>query len=250
MSDMDPAIEALRQAVQMAPNNPELLAHLCNTLMQLGKLEDAESEYRDGLKRMPNSESLQLGLARCYYRQNKDSHAMSILETLQSKNRMFPAAIVLHAKLLYRDGKVPSAVARYREAIDDDPECADSDFESLLGIGSFDSDDEVVDGRIRASEAMEDESGLDVTAERPESSFADVGGMESVKEEIRLKIIYPLEHAEMYAAYGKKIGGGILLYGPPGCGKTHLARATAGEVKSTFISVGISDVLDMWDRKQ
>jgi SpoVK/Ycf46/Vps4 family AAA+-type ATPase len=50
----------------------------------------------------------------------------------------------------------------------------------------------------------------------------------------------------MYAAYGKKVGGGILLYGAPGCGKTHLARATAGEVKATFISVGISDVLDMW----
>ena len=70
--------------------------------------------------------------------------------------------------------------------------------------------------------------------------------MNSVKEDIRVKIIYPLQHADMYAAYGKKIGGGILMYGPPGCGKTLLARATAGEVNSTFISVGISDVLDMW----
>jgi transitional endoplasmic reticulum ATPase len=50
----------------------------------------------------------------------------------------------------------------------------------------------------------------------------------------------------MYQAYGKKIGGGILMYGPPGCGKTHLARATAGEVNAAFISVGIHDVLDMW----
>jgi SpoVK/Ycf46/Vps4 family AAA+-type ATPase len=50
----------------------------------------------------------------------------------------------------------------------------------------------------------------------------------------------------MYRAYGKTIGGGILLYGPPGCGKTHLARATAGEIKAGFISIGIHDVLDMW----
>jgi transitional endoplasmic reticulum ATPase len=50
----------------------------------------------------------------------------------------------------------------------------------------------------------------------------------------------------MFKAYGKSIGGGILMYGPPGCGKTHLARATAGEVKAGFISVGIHDVLDMW----
>jgi SpoVK/Ycf46/Vps4 family AAA+-type ATPase len=70
--------------------------------------------------------------------------------------------------------------------------------------------------------------------------------MHRVKEEIDLKIIKPLEHKDLYAAYGKKIGGGILLYGPPGCGKTHLARATAGEIDASFISVGISDVLEMW----
>jgi SpoVK/Ycf46/Vps4 family AAA+-type ATPase len=67
-----------------------------------------------------------------------------------------------------------------------------------------------------------------------------------LKEEIRLKIIHPLTHPELYKAYGKAIGGGILMYGPPGCGKTYLARATAGEIHANFISVGISDVLDMW----
>ena len=59
--------------------------------------------------------------------------------------------------------------------------------------------------------------------------------MTEVKEEIRMKIIHPLQHPDLYKAYGKKIGGGILLYGPPGCGKTHLASATAGQVNSNFI---------------
>jgi SpoVK/Ycf46/Vps4 family AAA+-type ATPase len=70
--------------------------------------------------------------------------------------------------------------------------------------------------------------------------------MDTLKDEIGMKIIYPLRHPEMYKAYGKTIGGGILMYGPPGCGKTHLARATAGEINAGFIAVGISDVLDMW----
>jgi transitional endoplasmic reticulum ATPase len=70
--------------------------------------------------------------------------------------------------------------------------------------------------------------------------------MDAVKDEIRLKIIHPLANPDVYKAYGKKIGGGILLYGPPGCGKTHLARATAGEVRAGFLSVGINEVLDMW----
>jgi SpoVK/Ycf46/Vps4 family AAA+-type ATPase len=83
-------------------------------------------------------------------------------------------------------------------------------------------------------------------AERSDVTFADVGGMHEVKERIRMAIIYPLQPPEVFAAYGKRAGGGLLLYGPPGCGKTYLARATAGEVGARFLSVGISDILDMW----
>lgn len=82
--------------------------------------------------------------------------------------------------------------------------------------------------------------------EKPEIRFDEVGGMEAVKEQIRVKIIYPISHADMYAAYGKQVGGGILMFGPPGCGKTYLARATAGEVDAHFLSIGINEVLDMW----
>lgn len=246
MSEVETTINALREAVRIAPDNVELVIHLCDTLSKFGKHEAAEEEYREALTRIPNDQSLQMGLANCYYVQGKNSHAMAIMETLETRGKIFPRAMVLHAKLLYREGDVSSAVARYKHAIDEEPDCADTDFESLLGINSIDEDDEAVDGRLRASTFVEEESALDTEIERPKLSFDDVGGMDSVKEDIRLKIIYPLEHAEMYAAYGKKAGGGILMYGPPGCGKTHLARATAGTVKASFISVGINDVLDMW----
>lgn len=99
---------------------------------------------------------------------------------------------------------------------------------------------------VKQAENFEPEAPSPEGIEKSSICFEDVGGMEAVKEEIRLKIIYPLTHAEMYRAHGKSIGGGILLYGPPGCGKTHLARATAGEIRAGFIPVGLNDILDMW----
>lgn len=76
--------------------------------------------------------------------------------------------------------------------------------------------------------------------------FGDVGGLDEVKEEIRMKIVVPFQHPEMFRKYGKRIGGGVLLYGPPGCGKTLLARATAGECEAVFMNVTIDSILDMY----
>ncbi|MGQ7280208.1 AAA family ATPase [Brevibacillus thermoruber] len=75
-------------------------------------------------------------------------------------------------------------------------------------------------------------------------TFADVGGMHEVKEAIRMKIIQPFLSPGLFERFRKKAGGGILLYGPPGCGKTYIAKATAGECRARFVSVHIADVLD------
>lgn len=77
-------------------------------------------------------------------------------------------------------------------------------------------------------------------------TFNDVGGLDDVKKLIHRKIISPFEKPSLFAKFKKKAGGGILLYGPPGVGKTLLARATAGECNASFFNVEISDVLDMW----
>ncbi|HEX8323197.1 MAG TPA: ATP-binding protein [Tepidisphaeraceae bacterium] len=85
-----------------------------------------------------------------------------------------------------------------------------------------------------------------VVKERPTVRFADIAGLEDVKGEIRLKMVYPFEHAELAEKFGIRAGGGILLYGPPGTGKTMLARATAGELDATFFRVSAADVLSKW----
>ncbi|MBK9385929.1 MAG: ATP-binding protein [Planctomycetes bacterium] len=82
-------------------------------------------------------------------------------------------------------------------------------------------------------------------------TFKDVAGLDDVKRQVNLRIIAPFKQPEVYQAFGRKGGGGILLYGPPGCGKTYLARAVAGELGARFVSVSIHDVLDKyWGESQ
>ena len=240
------SIKALREALAHSPDNAPLWRHLCETLLSMGRFDEAEREFRVALAKWPEDLELKLGLCSSFYRQGKNAEALVIAEALAKSG--VPRALVMHARLLLRAGNAELAARQYRRALDDDPKLADEDLSERLGVHADpaeDEDAEIVDGRVRAQNG-ETKSSTAMEIERPSVGFADVGGMENVKEEIRLKIIYPLTHPEVYKAYGKQAGGGILMYGPPGCGKTHLARATAGEVKAGFIAVGISDVLDMW----
>ena len=82
--------------------------------------------------------------------------------------------------------------------------------------------------------------------ERSTVRLADVGGMEHVKERLVSAFLAPMRNPEIRRLYGKSLRGGLLLYGPPGCGKTFLGRAIAGELGAQFVNVGLSDVLDMY----
>lgn len=76
--------------------------------------------------------------------------------------------------------------------------------------------------------------------------FIHIAGMDDLKKSIRLQIIEPFINPGLFAKFRKKAGGGILLYGPPGCGKTMLARAVANECNASFLAIGISEILSMW----
>jgi AAA+ superfamily predicted ATPase len=265
------AIAGLREALRVSPNNLPLRHTLADMLLAGGDFAQAEAEYRNALGLSPENVPLKIGLATSFFRQGKYPVAIVIVEDLLKQAEPSANLLLLHARLLLVTGEPGRASAEYRKALALDPGAADGAFVAQLTSAaaaaktvdtenpSGESTDEVdhhpagrtILPRPRNAPFSEEAIADSIEDERQKSApppitFADVGGMEAVKEDIRIKIIHPLTHPELYKAYGKSTGGGILMYGPPGCGKTHLARAAAGEIHANFMPVGISDVLDMW----
>lgn len=81
---------------------------------------------------------------------------------------------------------------------------------------------------------------------RPTITLVDVGGMAGVKKRLDAAFVAPRRHPELTRMYAKSLRGGLLMYGPPGCGKTYIARALAGELGAAFLTVGVADILDMY----
>jgi SpoVK/Ycf46/Vps4 family AAA+-type ATPase len=244
--DIEQTLRSLRAALETSPDNVPLRRHLAEVLHGIGRSHDAEVELREALRHAPEDAEVKLLLARVYRAQGKNGAAHVILDDMIAGEVAGARARVERARTLLADGDAERAVREYRKAIDEDPEVADPELAERLGVADDSPSPwaEVVEGRKR--EAASDKPRTDYLPQTPTIDFASVGGMEDLKQEIRRKIIQPLLHPELYKAYGKKTGGGILLYGPPGCGKTHIARATAGEIKARFLAVGIHEVLDMW----
>jgi len=80
----------------------------------------------------------------------------------------------------------------------------------------------------------------------PNTTWTDIGGLESVKKELQELVQYPVEHPDKFLKFGMQPSRGVLFYGPPGCGKTLLAKAIANECQANFISVKGPELLTMW----
>ena len=83
-------------------------------------------------------------------------------------------------------------------------------------------------------------------AEHAGLTLADVAGMTEVKQRLEAAFLAPMRNPDLRRLYGKSLRGGLLLYGPPGCGKTFIARAVAGELGARFIAVSFADIIDMF----
>jgi transitional endoplasmic reticulum ATPase len=230
-------IESLKEAIKVSPANIPLRLTLAEAFFSNKLFTEAEEAYKYVLSQQPGNTVAKSGLAKTYFELKKYETVIVILEELVETKNNDLSLLILLSKALLRNDESAKAFQYYKQALALNPAYNDSE----------------LDAHFRQQNAAQPTQGIVDSleqgfqeVEKPRINFDDVGGMQQVKDEIKMKIIQPLLHPELYKAYGKKIGGGILLYGPPGCGKTHLARATAGQIEASFLSIGIHDVLDMW----
>jgi len=261
-------LKTLLAALEASPENVPLRLMVVRACIDEFELEDASTHLERALELAPENGEALVEKARLLDLDGRTSEAILRLETLCGSQPDCALAWMLRARLVLKEGDGAEARNYYDRATDLDSSLGDDSLlERIIKTGGATPSSGSQHMRVAADGSLVEEEWGDgdddddffgsldaVTAReldlefrvKANINFADVGGMESVKEDIRMKIIYPIQKPELFKAYGKTAGGGVLMYGPPGCGKTLLSRATAGEIKANFFSVGLHSVLDMY----
>jgi transitional endoplasmic reticulum ATPase len=201
---MSDRVDALRTALDAAPDNAALRLLLAETLADEGRRGEALDEYGVLAEAGALPGAAALAAAELALDLGRFETAARLLDIALAAGELEGAA-ELQRRL---DGRAGSG-----------------------GLVGSDADDE------------HDELPLQL-ADHEQFLFADIGGLDEVKKAVTRLIILPYQRPDLYLKYGRGSGGGVLLYGPPGCGKTMIARATAGECGLPFANVRIEQVLD------
>ena len=252
-------LDSLRLALAASPGNVPLLLVFGEACLEEFAADEARGAFERAAALDPGNAAAALGVARALHLLGKTSEAIVRVEALALAHPEKAEVHLWLARWLAADGNAPAARTAYQRALGLDAALRDEALEQQLG-----RDQSSASGKARVTadgkagpptEGDEASVGdldrvaeyeLPTSVERPNLTFNDVGGMETVKQQVRMKILFPLQHPQLFKAYGKTAGGGVLLYGPPGCGKTLISRAVAGEIKACFLCVGIHQVIEMW----
>jgi transitional endoplasmic reticulum ATPase len=239
----DQTFDGLRSALAASPDNVKLRCLVLRELVARGETTEA----RDVVDRLlPSSVSDQADrsiAAEASLLVGKPERALDFLEGESA------VTLLLRARAFAALGRATEAKALYQRAVEQNPALEDLELKRTLGASVREVS--VGPGRPALRVIANDDTSMIeihrlIAPEQDKVTFADVGGLDEVKKQITRKIILPYKKPSIFQRFKRRTGGGILLYGPPGCGKTLLARATAGECDAAFFNIAISDVLDMY----
>lgn len=237
-----PTLDALLQALRASPENAALRALVFDAAIGAGSAEGMRELLEIAGNDLALRPEQRLAAARLLIDAGLHDAASRIAADAAASD------LLRQSRQALQNGQRERAERLYRDAVAADPALEDAAYAAelsgkVVSLGGARQ-------RAQTSIANDDTTEADVVRalQPPQErvTFADVGGLDEVKQQIRRRIITPFLKPSLFERFKRKPGGGILMYGPPGCGKTLLARATAGECGAKFFNVAITDVLDMY----
>lgn len=250
-------LDSLRTAVEAAPDDLALRLHLARLLAEAGESAEAIRQAAAILQRDPAHDGAIELISR-----RASTEPLAVTSTPPDPSPS-PAAAAAAAGTDQPQQTEPSAESAETPFDNSDDELLrrlDSEFVGVVPPMFVESDqvDRTDRETNRATDTEDDDNDdnddLDFDAEvieafvpeRTNLTLADVAGMDEVKARLEAAVLAPIRNPDLVRLYGKTLRGGLLLYGPPGCGKTFIARALAGEIDARLLSVSLADVLDMY----
>ncbi|MCB8905384.1 MULTISPECIES: 26S protease regulatory subunit [unclassified Streptomyces] len=237
MADESPLIRSLRAAVAAAPGDVPLRLHFAELLLSEGRNDEAVAEAAVALQHAPGDADARALMMRAMGMPPAPA-------TAPTERATGPTATPAPTESAPEPTGPTGPTERPEPAVGKAPafdwDAAEQQVQDVVGP-RFLEDPQAAEGDGAAGDA----DAWDVDAPGA-VRLADVGGMDEVKERLEAAFLAPMRNPELRRLYGKSLRGGLLLYGPPGCGKTFIARAVAGELGANFLTVSLSDVLDMW----
>jgi AAA+ superfamily predicted ATPase len=243
----EPLLDSLRNAVAAMPDDVPLRLHLATMLLRAGQRDEAVRHLGAVLQRDPgNAEALRM-LTSPAGVSGPPASAPADVESSPERTRGSASYAPSSSPAQDEPGGIAETPggtdeASAAEASDDAPE----------GYDWSQAEDELRDvlPAMFVGEAGSVSAGLDEAraydAEHTGLTLADVAGLDEVKKRLEAAFLAPMRNPELRKLYGKSLRGGLLLYGPPGCGKTFIARAVAGELGARFMTVSFADLIDMF----
>ncbi len=230
--------------VEQYPDRLNYRLDRAETAIRIGEYEDALADLELFLRHNPDDA---LGLrkkAECLFHQGHHFEALGVVNKLIELEGEEPELLLHRARVNEQLEFLEDALRDAERALELDKEHQEARQmrqSILLRRQTYGMEDDLYSAFVRGEEEL-----FIGDLKVPETRFSDIGGLEQVKQLIRETIEYPLKYPEVSEKYGKVAGGGLLLFGPPGCGKTMLARAAAGECGVTLVNVNLAHILDKW----
>ena len=232
-------LNSLRKAVDAMPDDVPLRLHLATMLLQAGQRDEAIRQLGAVLQRDPgNAQALGLLREPDPAPAEAADPAPADPPVISPERPGIPAPPPLSASGPDA-GPGPDAGGPGKPSHYDWSQAEDElrDVLPAMFVGDGDTADSASAGIDEADAYDTEHTGL---------TLADVAGMTEVKQRLEAAFLAPMRNPDLRRLYGKSLRGGLLLYGPPGCGKTFIARAVAGELGAGFIAVSFADIIDMF----